>query len=139
MMQQAQSFADISFRVESHPKWETHLILLPSVEQARNLAAHLREVLNDGREVRTALGFPSESQVGPGEWTLFWKLHPSETRALLAHPAAEEWVATLALERGALERAVDHLETGATSAELRLDALARLGRPTNLHLTIRIS
>src|SRR3954463_4939198 len=31
----------------------------------------------------------------PQEWSLFWKLREGESRALIAHPAKDQWVGTL--------------------------------------------
>src|SRR5271168_4015231 len=58
--------------------------------QAQELASMLTTVLvPGGGELRLSL---------PDEWSIFWKLRDDESRLLIAHPQADEWVATLALE-----------------------------------------
>lgn len=78
---------------EPHPRWGIALrLIFESAEAVNRLRGILKEVRSNGREIRWTPALRQE------KWTVFWKQREaSESRLLLAHPEAEEWVATAAL------------------------------------------
>jgi hypothetical protein len=118
------SAADLA--VAEHPTLQLQLTLRLSRDEARELAAALREVQEEPRsELRHTIS---------GAWTVFWKLREGESRSLLAHPEPESWVATLALEPGHLARVVERLESG--SPEFALSELAPVDWISNFELIV---
>lgn len=107
------------------------------VKQAQELASMLTAVLiPGGGELRLSL---------PDEWSIFWKLRDDESRLLIAHPQADEWVATLALEMAHAHRLLAALEESCkeeSSASFSIAGLADDGRVSsvsNLDLVISVT
>lgn len=46
----------------------------------------------------------------PNQWVLFWKLRQQGNRLLLAHPAPDEWVGTIALEANFGQKVINGLK-----------------------------
>jgi hypothetical protein len=77
----------------------------------------------------------------PQGWALFFKLREGESRLLLAHPEAEVWVATLALDSdhaARFLRALPELAAADAGAALRLSELAPVARVSNCELVLRL-
>lgn len=73
----------------------------------------------------------------PGDWALFWKIRAGESRMLVAHPEAEQWVATLALSPShwaALIRSLGALSK--STGPVVVHALESLSSVSNLELEI---
>lgn len=86
------------------------------------------------RELRVELAGPSDSS--GTKWMLFFKLRESESRVLVAHPDADEWVATVALERAHGERWLTTLRGLEAGQSVALGQLQSLGLVSNLELVI---
>jgi hypothetical protein len=103
-------------------------------EAARELASALSEVLVPGRgELRLDL---------PDEWIMFWKWREDESRLLLAHPQAEEWVTTVALDSDHGQRLLESLEAAAASqspeTKVRIGELGVVGSVSNVEVVITV-
>jgi len=110
-----------------HISREAQLTLELSESLALELASSLEEIF-EGRSVELR-------HMLPGGWTLFWKMREGESRALLAHPEAEEWVATLALMESDGRRLVTSLRTGLKQGQaLALDDQISFSKVSNLSL-----
>jgi hypothetical protein len=116
--------------VQPHPEQPRRMLMRLELDEAGRaaLAPLLREVYaEDGGELRLDL---------PREWVVFWKRREGESRLLLAHPAEDQWVATIALEAnlgGKLAAALEALPGGES---FRVGALGPLGSVSNLELEI---
>lgn len=98
-----------------------------AIEKWRSLSDALGEIANrEGSEVRTDF---------PAGWTIFWKIRDGDSRFYVAHPEADQWVATLSLSETHLVKIRAHLESG---AEGPLSGLAALNRMSNLEVTTKV-
>jgi hypothetical protein len=123
------SSGGVALKVVDHERFETELQVTLSEER-----------LNDFHHVLSAVMVQAEAELRidfPGKWTVYWKARDGESRILLAHPEAEEWVGTVAWAHSSTEsllRELAALRDGA--GEVNLGELDRLSRFSNL--TIRI-
>jgi hypothetical protein len=80
--------------------------------------AHLDELVTELSEIFAANDgsfAPELRLVLPQNWVLFWKARSEGARLLLAHPATDEWVGTVALEiswAGRMMESFSRLESG---------------------------
>ncbi len=113
-----------------HARHETELLLPLSLTERQTLARSLRDMPQDGRsELRLVL---------PQGWTLYWKMRDSESRLLLAHPEADLWVGTIALDAAGWSQLLEALDrpSSGSSSELRLSQLPGVSRRSNLDVVI---
>ncbi len=90
------------------------------------LSNSLAEILNrEGSELRTDF---------PAGWTIFWKIRDGESRFFVAHPEADQWVATLALSKTHLDAIRAKLDS---TYEGPLSGLETVSRMSNVEVTIR--
>lgn len=114
-----------------HPRLGTQLELTFSAEQALHLVESLQPVFaKAGSELRLDL---------PGRWTLYWKIREGDTRLLLAHPEADAWVGTVALNPEQAPGCLDKLRSlSVAGAEpFRLGDLPGVNRPSNFELVLK--
>lgn len=116
---------------------ERMLLALGLAPAARTeLLGRLREVLDaplgDGpaAELRVDL---------PRNWIVFWKLRDGESRLLIAHPQAEEWVATAALSVDHAHAFLDRLAGLQAGDSLSLGQLAPVDRVSNVEIVVALS
>ncbi len=83
----------VSHEVHPHFRFEKELRVRLTPVEIEELAHELENVFAPESSVELRIDFQTE-------WTLFWRARDSESRLLVAHPEHQEWVATLALERG---------------------------------------
>lgn len=89
--------------------------------------------------LREAFGAPGATELRldlPRNWIVFWKKREGESRLLLAHPQADEWVATVALTAEDGRLLVERLETMVAGQSVSLGELAATGNVSNLELTL---
>ena len=82
-----------------------------------------------GRELRVDL---------PRNWLLFWKARESESRLLIAHPQAEVWVGTLALEASDAALLLERLRCARAGDVVKVSEIFAVGGVSNFELTIRV-
>ena len=115
-----------------HPRWGTQLDLALSAERIVTLVDSLAPVFaKAGSELR--IDFPSK-------WTLYWKIREGDTRLLLAHPDADAWVGTVALNPEQAESFLMRLR-GLSLPEansIQMSELPGVSRPSNLELVLRL-
>lgn len=73
-----------------------------------------------------------------GQWVLFWKLREEGNRALLAHPKAQEWVGTIALELECAKQVLQRLAELKLGSSLSLNEVSCFGSLSNLELILSI-
>jgi hypothetical protein len=92
------------------------------------LLSHLEDVyLQSGNELRVGL---------PGGWTIFWKHRTTGSRALVAHPQADEWVATIALSEDFAKQLISSLRTLESGQLLILSSIGSLDPVSNFDWVI---
>lgn len=114
------------------------LALTPTQVQA--LVESLQNIFTEGSTAELRLDLPNQ-------WVIFWKQREGESRLLIAHPQAEEWVTTAALlhEHACLllnrlrDLASQTSHTGEAAPEVSLSELAPLGSVSNAELKIRLA
>ena len=121
--------ARLEAQIGPGPSEKLRLTLTLDAGLAGELLAQLRELFEApvGSELRLDL---------PRNWIVFWKKREGESRLLLAHPQAEEWVSTVALldeHAKLLDRKARGLVSGRT---LNLSELAATGSMSNLEVTL---
>jgi hypothetical protein len=72
----------------------------------------------------------------PEGWVLFWKLREEGNRAIVAHPQANEWVGTIALDANFGQMWISSLKKIQIDQSLLLSGVARLERVSNLELIL---
>src|SRR5947209_8278151 len=94
----------VQVAVQTHSKLKTQLEIRLARGEWDMLAQELGGIFGAaGGELRLDL---------PQEWTLFWKASAgTESRQLLAHPTATDWVGTLSLEVGHAQKLMAALAT----------------------------
>jgi hypothetical protein len=98
---------------------------LSGIARAR-LSESLSEIMNrEGSELRTEF---------PAGWTIFWKIRDGESRFFVAHPEADQWVATLALSKSHLDAIRLKLES---EYEGPLSGLETVSRMSNVEVILR--
>ncbi|MCM2323279.1 MAG: hypothetical protein NDJ90_08445 [Oligoflexia bacterium] len=108
----------------------TVLHLRVPAERLGRLATEIQEVLSEEeREVRLEL---------PREWLLFWKRREEESRLLLAHPEAEVWVATVALEAAHARALIACFGSAGRGDSITVGELGRVGEVSNLEVVISV-
>lgn len=115
-------------RLSEHPRLGSQLLIRLSASEREDLLREFGALLDSSsRELRI------DASSG---CTVFFKTRESESRALLAHPERENWVATLAFEPADLRRLVSELQrpTGTVS----LSQLMTLGGLSNLELVLEL-
>jgi hypothetical protein len=118
---------------------EKHLLSVSMTQSSRDeLLPWLAEVLKTGASASG--GLSPELRIDlPRNWILFWKLREGESRLLIAHPEAEEWVTTAALSpehgQALLQRLAD-LQAGAS---LRLGELASVASVSNVEIVLSLA
>lgn len=116
--------AGVAIARSEHPSLQTLLTVTLSPERMGELRAFLTEAFADNREARVDL---------PASWTLYWKVRTGQSRAQLAHPGKDEWVATLSLARAHADRVLERLGTGETFS---LSELGESGPFSNFELVV---
>ncbi len=124
----------VSLAVSHQSAQQTEVVLGLSQELLAELLQELIDLYagDEGgatRELRLVL---------PQNWVLFWKSRGEGARLLVAHPASQEWVGTLALSiewANRLLRVLKELPVGKTVA---LGQLSGVHGVSNLGLTIRL-
>jgi hypothetical protein len=109
-------------------------------QQVQALAASLQNIFTEGSTSELRLDLPNQ-------WVIFWKQREGESRLLIAHPQAEEWVTTAALLHEHACLLLDRLRdlasrashTGEAAPEVVLSELAPLGSVSNAELKIRLA
>ena len=102
----------------THPKLQTALSLGLSSNELKELQAGLEKALSSNTELRVEL---------PLKWTLYFKPRAGGSRVSLAHPQADEWVATIYLAPDHIQRLVDAISNLARGGGTA--ALSALGSP----------
>ena len=74
----------------------------------------------------------------PNSWILFWKSRESGSRALVAHPEANEWVGTFALEVSFGQSWVSTLQALSSGETAILGAVGALDSVSNFELSVCI-
>lgn len=91
-----------------------------------SLLSHLGEIfLHQAGELRWAL---------PQDWVLFWKPRSEGNKALLAHPNAQEWVGTIALDPECAQKFLQLLADLEPGKSILLSELGSFGSFSNLEL-----
>jgi hypothetical protein len=109
-------------------EWQMNLQMDHSDLQA--LIPYLEDVyLRDQGELRVDL---------PEKWTKFWKKRDFESRSLMAHPGANEWVLTLALTEDLGNLVIDAMKRMRPGDTLVLSQIGALARQSNADLLIKI-
>lgn len=114
--------------VEPHLFFETHLKLELRATEISTLGSSLESVfVHHGPELRLEL---SDS------WILFWKMREEGSRILLAHPEAEQWVATIAFSSDLGVKLIEALKGLKASQTLSLSQFGTLNSFSNLEISI---
>jgi hypothetical protein len=119
---------NITYTRDTHPKLQNQLSLTLPWTRLEELRIQLQETLTkENEELKVDL---------PKKWTLYWKMKPGASRLSLAHPAADEWVASLLLSREHGEKLLTALEKLEEGSSLALSQLTALGPFSNFELVI---
>jgi hypothetical protein len=70
----------------------------------------------------------------PNEWILFWKLRTGESRLLMAHPQADEWVSTLALNSVHGKKMIGALKALSAGQSVSIETLGSVGSVSNVEV-----
>lgn len=87
----------------------------PRWDELSDLLGQLKN--KEGSELRTDF---------PQGWTIFWKIRDGESRFFVAHPEADQWVATLALSRTHLDAILVQLLNGQATDLSTLETVSRM-------------
>lgn len=87
-----------SYEVSRPNSRTTQLSLKLSQKQLQALCAHWAEVYSPEASFEVPLAWEELRLVLSEQWLIFGKRREGESRALIAHPAPHEWVATVALD-----------------------------------------
>lgn len=114
----------------AHPKYQTQVTIMATATQLTELHSAFSQAAAANDEVRVEL---------PQNWMLYFKLRASASRVQLAHPALNDWVATLNLSPTHAQKFLDALlqlaqQNGA--GEVMLNALADPGPFANVEIVI---
>jgi hypothetical protein len=97
--------------------------------EREQLLSELREVLAEGSRGELRLDLPRG-------WIIFWKLREGESRLLIAHPQAEEWVATASLDPAHAQRLLESLDKLETNGSVVLGELGPVGSVSNVEIQL---
>jgi hypothetical protein len=124
------SQAKILKQVVPGNRFEWQLNLQMGLSDVQVLGPYLEDVyLRDQGELRVDLG---------DQWTLFWKKRDFESRSLMAHPNANEWVLTLALTEDFGNLMIDTIKRMRQGDTLVLSQTGPLGRQSNADLMFKV-
>ena len=122
--------AKIEGKILPHSDLENQMSLDMSTRNVHDLATRLKAVFEENSgELRVDL---------PKNWILFWKHREDESRLLLAHPDKDEWVATLALERGHGMAVAEKLSSAEIGDTIQVSSLGTLGSVSNVEILIQV-
>jgi hypothetical protein len=114
------------------------LTLALGADACKTLASLFVTAAEGATEIRVELPDFSDAQFPVAElWSLYAKATTGTDRAMVAHPAEKEWVASLLLSPARLKScavALMGLSAGVTGAEWDLESDGRFGYPSNLKL-----
>jgi len=127
---------EISYEVRAHASLQKDLVFRVDDDSCRALLEILEGIRAGGREVfailppLVAAGQPSQ------RWETYWKRRDADdSRAMVAHPEPNLWVATFAFSDPALAAIVESLKE---ERPVRLEDLGPVHAFSNLHLTVEI-
>jgi hypothetical protein len=99
-------------------------------------ASELEEFLPRLEEVFAA-GSSGELRLDmPANWLSFWKLREGESRLLIAHPQADEWVTTVALTAEHAALVLGRMRGLKAGQSVVVGELAPTGNVSNVELTL---
>lgn len=116
------------YDIRPHARFETEFVFYLKNDESSQIMGFLKKVTQrERREYRLSIEPQSKE-----DWTLFWKISPStSSRALLAHPEPQEWVATVSLTEEAFESLFEFLDRGQS---FDLSDACPLEKLSNFHL-----
>lgn len=114
----------------AHPKYQTQVTITATAAQLSELHKAFSQAVAANDELRVEL---------PQNWMMYLKLRPAASRVQLAHPALNDWVATLNLSPTHAQKFLDalfHLSQTNGVGEVTVNSLADPGPFANVEIVI---
>ena len=130
--------SELTYTIESDSNWTRLLSVKLNADQQKDFLIAI-ERAESGREVRIELSqsnFIEGEDVGPQNWTWFFKKRSGESRILAAHPDSNSWVVTSALNEDGISKIKEAVLNG-LGKPVFFDQVSRLNRVSNFNVALQ--
>ena len=124
---------EIPYEIRKHAEFQKDLVLSMDDAAGKVFRGLLDSIRAESREALVILPKLTLPDGVSQRWETYWKQRDAEdSRAMVAHPERDLWVATLALSASAIEGIARSLDLGET---VRLESFGPMHAFNNLHVT----